>query len=80
MFARSRQVLSLSNDNALVFVDLGLCGAMVTRRKLATCYMAETPPTPQNTSQSHAAGQCAHGPTGIADGPMQCMRPGVLLS
>ena len=71
---------------------LGLCGAMLTHRKLATSYMAERPPTYQKTSQSHAAGRCAHGPAGIADvwraeavgrrheGPVQCKKPGVLMS
>ena len=91
MFAETSQVLSLYNHTALVFVGLGLCSAMLTHRKLATWYMAETPPTRQNTSHPHAAGRCVHSPTGIADvwctaavgqmneGLVQCKRPGVLL-
>ena len=91
MFAETSQVLSLYNHTALVFVGLGLCSAMLTRRKVATCYMARTPCTYQNTSQPHTAGRCVHSPTGIVDvwraaavgqrneGRVRCMWPGALL-
>ena len=68
MFSTSCQVRRSSNQKALVYVGLGLSGAMWTHRKLAISYKAETPRTSENSSQPHTAGGRAHGPTGITVG------------